>query len=127
VTEHLSKRHDFFQAAVAAPQKLDILLRAHKRPFSFRCHFGTRYLPYAGNSLLLFFGFVVVASGDADNLVIGTILGALAALNLFLIYKLDRLVWLTHELEVTKMRQELVAVRKRLGELEASLPFRTND
>ena len=79
---------------------------------------------YVGNALLLLLGFVIVAKGNVDNLVIGTILGALAALNLFLVYKLDRFsrdeVWLAHELKATKMREELVAAQKRLEELEAT-------
>jgi hypothetical protein len=87
---------------------------------------------YVGNALLLLLGFVMVASGNADNLLTGAVLGALAALNLFLVYKLDRFsreeVWLAHELEMTKMREELLATRKRLGELEAgsSAPQQTS-
>jgi len=77
---------------------------------------------YVGNVLLLLLGFVIIASGGADSLIIGSILGALAALNLFLVYKFDQFsreeVWLAHELEVTKMREELLTARKRLGELE---------
>jgi hypothetical protein len=73
---------------------------------------------YVGNSLLLLLGFLVIA----DHLTIGAILVALAALNLFLVYKFDRFsqeeVWLAHELEVTKMREELLTTRKRLEELE---------
>ena len=78
---------------------------------------------YVGNALLLLLGFVMIASGNLGNLLTGTILGVLAALNLFLVYKLDRFsreeVWLAHELEVTKMREELLAAQKRLRELEA--------
>jgi hypothetical protein len=73
---------------------------------------------YVGNSLLLLLGFLIIA----DHLTIGAILVALAALNLFLVYKFDRFsqeeVWLAHELEVTKMREELLTTRKRLEELE---------
>ena len=77
---------------------------------------------YVGNALLLLLGLVMVASGNPGNLLTGTILGVLAALNLFLVHKLDRFsreeVWLAHELEVTKMREELLAAQKRLRELE---------
>ena len=79
---------------------------------------------YAGNALLLLLSFVIIASGGADGLIIGSMLGALAALNLFLVYKFDRFfreeVWLAHELEVTKIREELLATQKRLRELEGS-------
>jgi hypothetical protein len=54
-------------------------------------------------------------------------LGALAALNIFLVYKFDQFsraeVWLAHELEVIKMRED----QKRLGELEGSSSLRTNE
>ena len=78
---------------------------------------------YLGNALLLLLGLIIVAS---DNLVVGVLLTALAALNLFLIYKLDQFsrpeAWLAHELEIARMREELLAARKRIGELEAAAP-----
>jgi hypothetical protein len=78
---------------------------------------------YVGNALLLLLGFVMFASGNLGNLLTGAILAVLAALNLFLVYKLDQFsreeVWLAHELEVTKMREELLAAQKRVRELEA--------
>lgn len=78
---------------------------------------------YVGNALLLLLGVIILASG---NVVVGALLGALAALNLFLIYKLDQFsrqeVWLAHELEMTRMREELLVAQKRIGELEAAAP-----
>ena len=79
---------------------------------------------YAGNALLLLLGFIMIASGGGDGLSIGSMLGALAALNLFLVYKFDQFfqeeAWLAHELEVTKIREELLVAQKRLRELEGS-------
>lgn len=76
---------------------------------------------YIGNALLLLLGVIILTT---DNAVVGVVLGALAALNLFLIYKLDQFsrqeVWLAHELEMTKMREELLVAQKRVAELEAS-------
>jgi hypothetical protein len=75
---------------------------------------------YLGNALLLLAG----ASMFADKLlVLGLLFGALGALNLFLIFKLDQLsrpeAWLAHELEMAKMREELLIAQKRIAELEA--------
>ena len=70
---------------------------------------------YVGNGLLLLLSIVMVFSGSG---VIGLLLGALAALNLFLIFKLDQFsrpeAWLAHELEMTKLREELLAAQKRV-------------
>ena len=75
---------------------------------------------YFGNALLLGLSVLTLAS---DNVVIGLLLGALAALNLFLVYKLDRFsrqeVWLAHELAMTRTREQLLAAQKRVAELEA--------
>ena len=74
--------------------------------------------------VVLLLGFVIIASGGADGLIIGSILGALAALNLLLVYNFDQFfreeAWLAHELEVTKIREELLVAQKRLRELEGS-------
>ncbi len=76
---------------------------------------------YIGNALLLLLGVIILTT---DNAVVGVLLGALAALNLFLIYKLDQFsrqeVWLAHELEMTKMREELLVAQKRIAELETT-------
>lgn len=58
-----------------------------------------------------------------SSAIVGILLGALAALNLFLIYKLDQFsrpeAWLAHQLEMTKMREQLLVAQTRIGELEA--------
>jgi hypothetical protein len=76
---------------------------------------------YIGNVLLLLLSVIILAS---DNVVVGALLGALAVLNLFLIYKLDQIsrqeVWLAHELEMTKMREALLAAQKRIADLQAT-------
>jgi protein-S-isoprenylcysteine O-methyltransferase Ste14 len=73
---------------------------------------------YGGNALLLLVGLIVIS----DNPIFAVMVVALAALNLFLIYKLDRLSqeegWLAHELEVIKMREQYLTARKKLEELE---------
>jgi hypothetical protein len=76
---------------------------------------------YFGNALLLLLSVIIVAS---DNFLIGLLLGALAVLNLFLVYKLDQFsrqeVWLAHELEMTRTREQLLVAQRRVAELEAS-------
>ena len=76
---------------------------------------------YLGNALLLVISLIIIGS---DNVIIGVLMGALAVLNLFLIYKLDRFsreeVWLAHELEMAKMREQLLIAQTRIGELEAA-------
>ena len=78
---------------------------------------------YVGNALLLLLAVLIVFG---DHAAIGLFLGALAALNLFLIYKLDQFsrpeAWLAHELEMAKMRESLLEARKRIAELEATPP-----
>jgi hypothetical protein len=75
---------------------------------------------YLGNALLLLLSLVIVFS---DSVVIGVLLGALALLNLYLVYKLDRFSsdsgWLAHELEVARTREQLLEAQKRIAELEA--------
>ena len=76
---------------------------------------------YIGNALLLLLGVIILTT---DNAVVGVLLGALAALNLFLIYKLDQFsrpeAWLEHQLEMNKLREELLASQKRLAVLESA-------
>jgi hypothetical protein len=78
---------------------------------------------YIGNALLLLLGIIVLFS---QNVITGLLLGALAGLNLFLVYKLDQFsrdeVWLAHELEMTKMREELLAAQKHIEQLEGGRP-----
>ena len=77
---------------------------------------------YAGNALLLTVGLIVAFTMP----IVGLVLIALSGLNLFLIYKLDRFsqeeVWLAHELQVAKLREDLLLERQRVSELEKSLP-----
>jgi hypothetical protein len=76
---------------------------------------------YVGNALLLVLGLVMLPS---ENFIIGALLAALAVLNLYLIRKLDLFsrqeVWLAHELEVAKLREELLAAQRRVTALEAA-------
>jgi len=78
---------------------------------------------YLGNGLLLLLSIAMLSTGNA---VIGLLLAALAALNLFLIFKLDQFsrpeAWLAHELEMTKLREELLAAQKRVADLEMTAP-----
>ena len=78
---------------------------------------------YVGNALLLLLAVVIMFG---DNAAIGLFLGALAALNLFLIYKLDQFsrpgAWLAHELEMAKTREGLLEAQRRIAELEAAAP-----
>jgi hypothetical protein len=78
---------------------------------------------YLGNGLLLLLSVVMLSTGNA---VIGLLLAALAALNLFLIFKLDQFsrpeAWLAHELEMTKLREELLAAQERVADLEMRAP-----
>jgi hypothetical protein len=75
---------------------------------------------YIGNALLLLLSLIVLFSSNA---IVGLLLGALSALNLYLVYKLDQFsreeVWLAHELEMAKMKEELLAAQKRIEELQA--------
>ena len=75
---------------------------------------------YAGNALLLLLSIVMIAHGD---FAVGAVLGALAILNLYLVYKLDQFsreeIWLEHELHMAKLKEELIAERQRVNDLEA--------
>jgi len=74
---------------------------------------------YAGNALLLLISFAVIFS---DTPVVGVLLTALAILNLYLVFKLDQFSrpegMLAHELEMTKLREDLLAAKKRVSDLE---------
>jgi hypothetical protein len=76
---------------------------------------------YVGNALLLFICLVMIGQG---NVAIGLLLAALAALNLFLVYKLDRFsdpeALLARELEMTKMREELLLAQRHLAALQSA-------
>ena len=76
---------------------------------------------YVGNALLLGLSVIILAS---ENVAIGVVLGALAVLNLFLVYKLDRFsrpdAWLAHQLEMTRTREQLLVAQQRVAELEAN-------
>lgn len=76
---------------------------------------------YVGNALLLVIGLIVTFGVMP---LVGVLLIALSGLNLFLIYKLDRFsqeeVWLAHELQMAKLREELLLERQRVAELEKS-------
>jgi len=75
---------------------------------------------YLGNALLLLLSLIVLFS---NNAVVGLLLGGLSVLNLYLVYKLDQFsheeVWLAHELEMAKMKAELLTAQKRIEELQA--------
>ena len=78
---------------------------------------------FVGNSLLLLLGVFMMMRGDV---VIGAALAALAALDLFLVYKLDQFsqeeVWLAHQLEVAKLREQLLAAQEHIKQLQAGAP-----
>ena len=78
---------------------------------------------YAGNALLLMLSIIMLTM---DGVVIGMLLGALALLNLYLIYKLDVFsrpeTTLARELEMTKMREALIVEQNRVKQLEAGAP-----
>ncbi len=79
---------------------------------------------FLGNSLVLFLSVVMIFQG---NVILGLLLGGLSALDLFLVYKLDQFsreeVWLTHQLEVAKLREELLAAQKHIAELQGTVPL----
>lgn len=79
---------------------------------------------YAGNTLLALIGLIVMANNSAWT---GILLAALAALNLFLVRKLDLFsreeAWLALELKKAKMREELLALETQLeGEKGSATP-----
>lgn len=84
-----------------------------------------KYPAYLGNSFLLLFGLLGLEHGYG---LFGIILIGLAVLNLFLVYKLDTFsreeVWLRHQLELTKMREELLTAQRHIEDLEVTLATR---
>jgi hypothetical protein len=74
---------------------------------------------YLGNAAVLLLSLAILAT---ESVATGFCLGALSALNLYLVYKLDTSSnyegQLAHELQITKMREELALARRRLSELE---------
>ena len=74
---------------------------------------------YVGNALLLFLSVVILAKESVPT---GLFLGLLSMLNLYIVYKLDLFSryegQLAHELQMTKMREELALAQNRLRELE---------
>ena len=74
---------------------------------------------YVGNALLLFLSVVILAK---ESVATGLFLGLLSMLNLYVVYKLDVFSryegQLAHELQMTKMREELALAHNRLRELE---------
>ena len=74
---------------------------------------------YVGNALLLFLSVVILAQGSVPT---GLFLGLMSMLNLYIVYKLDLFSryegQLAHELQMTKMREELALAHNRLRELE---------
>jgi hypothetical protein len=78
---------------------------------------------YLGNALLFLLSLVILARESA---VTGVLLGMLSLLNLYLVYKLDTFSRdegeLAHELQLTKMREELAIAHQRLRELDGGDP-----
>jgi hypothetical protein len=74
---------------------------------------------YLGNAALFFLSVVILAK---ESVITGLLLGMLSLLNLYLVYKLETFSrdegLLEHELQMTKMREELAIAQKRLRELE---------
>lgn len=74
---------------------------------------------YVGNALLLIAGLIIAAENSLWG---GGAVVGLAALNLYLVWKLDVFsreeVWLALEIRKEKMREELLALRDRVVEHE---------
>jgi hypothetical protein len=75
---------------------------------------------YVGNALLLLLSVAMLFS---ENVVVGLLLTALSALNLYLVYKLDQFSseqgQLAHELEMAKMQEQLLEAQRHIATLEA--------
>ena len=71
---------------------------------------------YLGNAALFALCLIMLLSGGVG---VGLALGALSAFNIFIVYKLDKFsqpeAWLAHQLEMSKLREELLASQKRLA------------
>ena len=78
---------------------------------------------YVGNVLLLLAGLIIAAKNSFWGG--GGVVG-LAALNLYLVWKLDVFsqeeVWLALEIKKVKMREELLALQNRIAEHEKATP-----
>jgi hypothetical protein len=81
---------------------------------------------YIGNALLLLAGLIIATKNSALG---GGAVTGLAALNIYLVWKLDVFsqeeVWLALEIEKTKMREELLALQDKVAAHEkapAKLP-----
>jgi hypothetical protein len=78
---------------------------------------------YLGNALLVVLGLIVAVQG---SLLTGIMLSALGILNVYLVYKLDSYsqpeAALAHELELTKLKQELIIAQKQVNDLQTSAP-----
>jgi hypothetical protein len=76
---------------------------------------------YVGNALLLLLSVAMLFS---ENVVVGLLLTALSALNLYLVYKLDQFSGeegqLAHELEMAKIREQLLESQRHIAMLEAA-------
>ena len=78
---------------------------------------------YIGNTLLLLSGLIIAGKNSlwGGGLVVG-----LAALNLYLVWKLDVFsqeeVWLELEIKKAKMREELLALKHQIAEHEKTAP-----
>ncbi len=75
---------------------------------------------YAGNLLMLLLSVVMLFDTHPG---VGLVIGALTALNLFLVYKLDAFsrpeAWLAHQLEMTKLQEALLESQKHVEILKA--------
>ncbi len=78
---------------------------------------------YVGNALLLLAGLIIATK---DSFWGGAFVTGLAALNLYLVWKLDVFsreeVWLAHEVKKAKMREELLEMQRKLAEEEGTKP-----
>ena len=74
---------------------------------------------YLGNAALFALCLVMLFT---NGVVVGLLLGALSAFNIFIVYKLDQFsrpeAWLAHQLEMSLLREELLASQKRLADVQ---------
>lgn len=78
---------------------------------------------YIGNVLLLLAGLIIAAKNSTWG---GAGVSGLAALNLYLVWKLDIFsqeeVWLALEIRKAKMREELLALQNQIADHEKAGP-----
>ncbi len=78
---------------------------------------------YIGNALLLLAGLIIATK---NSILGGGAVTGLAALNIYLVRKLDVFsqeeVWLALEIEKARMREELLALQTRIAEHEKAPP-----